>query len=252
MPSRSEALLWLLTLLASSACGGRATQAGPADENGGRAGVSSAGAASVVEDCSSYADQAEHAVEVRITNSTDRALYFGPTRVGSDPTPPFELRDAAGTFLSLPRVEPCPARCADVMAGAADCGHPTPIQSARRLLSKDTMKVSWPGTFLHTPTLSVACQPSGASEAVVCQQAVAAPAGVYTFAVRAGMAVSCNGYDCSPCAAADAECFIPGGIVRGTTLEAKASVSLDASYGLSSPSGSAPTPLPAVQLTFEP
>lgn len=245
-------LLWLLPVLASSACGGRATQTNPADETGGRAGAAIAGAASIAEDCSSYADQAEHTVKLRITNGTGRALYFGPTRVGSGPTPPFELRDAADTFLSLPNVEACPTRCADVMAGAEGCQHPTPIQSARRLLSKDTMELAWPGTFLRGSTLSIACQPSGATAPVACQQAVAAPAGVYTFAARASTSVSCSPNDCRPCADDDAECFIPGGIIGSPPLQAKLSVDLDASYGLSSASGSGPTSLPAVQLTFEP
>lgn len=245
MPTRSAALFWVVLLLTSSACGGRATQTTPADENGGRA-----GAASMAEDCSSYLDQAEHTVELLITNNTGRALYFGPTRVGSGPTPPFELRDAAGTFLVLPNVEPCPTRCADVMAGTGDCRHPTPIQSARRLLPQDTIRLSWPGTFERTPTLSVACQPGGAPAPVACRQAVTAPPGVYTFAARAGTDVSCQPNECATCAEDAAECYIPGGIIGSPVLEAKLSVNLDASYGLSSAGGSAP--LPAVQLMFEP
>lgn len=242
---RSAALLWLLPSLAGIACGGRASQSRDGNASGGRD-----GSGGMTEDCASYADQAEHTVEVHITNSTGKALYFGPTRPGADPTPAFELRDAAGAYLSLPHVESCPDQCVRVMNGTGDCGHPTPIESARRLLSKATMQRPWTGTYVLTPTLPVVCQPNGATAPVVCQQEVAAPPGLYTFTARAGTSIHCGDGACPACAVDDDECFIPGAIIEAST-KVEATVNLDGSYGLSSAGGGPPTSLPAVELTFE-
>lgn len=245
MLSRFEALVWVLPLLASFACGGRAARAtAEKDSSGGN------GSGGRATDCASYADQARHTLEVHITNSTGRALYFGPARPGAALTPPFEVRDAADTYLALPDVEPCPDRCANVMSGTGECGYPIPIESARRLLSKGTMRSSWSSTYLLQVALPVVCQPDGSSASVLCAHEVAAPPGVYTFTAQAGTSIGCREGECPACADDDDECLIPGAIIGNATW-ARATVNLDASYGLSSADRGPPTSLPAVELTFE-
>lgn len=236
------------------ACGGKASAQRSPEEGGqggsgsagrssggnasggeGRAGSSSAGAGGA-DACAVFDDEAGIWVQVSILNESSTTIYLGQSSVTCGMAPLFSVADRGGA--ALPDLGDCRASCVQLRTeGAGGCPAFCALPSSVELQPGESLQTSWDGLYRVQGSLPGRCTSFDSSGAQLsCDQAKRIPAGTFTFSALAGTALDCSqtsGGTCSPCTEVGNDgCSTPASLITGKILTARASITLDESYGL--------------------
>lgn len=221
--------------------------------SGGKAtaGSSSGGNAGAASRCdtAAYVDELGGSVRVRLFNNTEKPLYLGPTMLGCNDAPPFEVTNASGQQLIRP--PSCESTCEVTLQGGVVACPPglCRIASVTVLQPGESTLTLWDGLYTDSVKLPPACQKLAG--ATTCDRTTSVKPGTYVFSAQAGSAFVC-GVDsgCTLCTRDEqGDCIIRYGLAAGPFVQGKVVVALDGSYGIGGPGGVGM--VREVQITFQ-
>lgn len=108
--------------------------------------------------------------------------------------PPFELRAADDTFLTI-ELSGCPAPCDDLLVNGVCACDPACNTSLIRIVPGGVHEGTWSGATIMTLFAEEGCYPAECSK--VCNYEAQAPAGTYRLYAEYSKAAECDAPDCT-------------------------------------------------------